>query len=304
MSVEISLVPFRGWPNALRLTNGTVELMVTLDVGPRILSYARAGGTNPFNIYEDQTGGIGEPQWKNRGGHRLWLAPEAPGFSNFPDNSPVAWEKLGESGVRLIPLPEAATGFQKQIDLVLDSAGAKVTVIHRIIRIADAPFRAAPWALSVMAASGFAIIPQPPLGEHPRNLLPNRRLVIWPYTELSDARLRFGRKFITLGQDPAGRPTKIGLPSPIGWAAYALKRTLFIKRFSWLADATYPDDGCNLEVFTNSRMLELESLGPLKQFARGETAELIEHWDLRDNLPNLDANDAESLEAYFQREPI
>ena len=233
MSVVAEVIPFRGWPNALRLANGAVELVATLDVGPRILSYARTGGVNPFNIYEDQAGGTGEPQWRNRGGHRLWLAPEAPEFSYYPDNRPVAWERIGENGVRLTPPPETATGFQKQIDLVMAPDGAKVTVTHRITRTAATPCRAAPWALSVMAAGGCAILPQPPLGEHPRDLLPNRSLVIWPYTDLSDPRYRFGRRFITLRQDPAGRPTKIGLPSAVGWAAYLLGRTAFIKRIPW-----------------------------------------------------------------------
>jgi hypothetical protein len=40
MSIVIEPIAFRGWPNALRLANGMVELIVTLDVGPRILSYA------------------------------------------------------------------------------------------------------------------------------------------------------------------------------------------------------------------------------------------------------------------------
>ena len=303
MSVVIERIAFRGWPNALRLANGTVELIVTLDVGPRILSYTRKGGLNPFNIYEDQAGGVGEPQWRNRGGHRLWLAPEGPDFSYHPDNRPVAWEQIGEIGVRLTPPPEIATGFQKQIDLTLAADGAKVTVIHRIIRIGATPCRAAPWALSVMAPGGLAIMPQPPLGEHPRDLLPNRRLVIWPYTDLSDLRYRFGRRYLTLRQDPAGRPTKIGMPAPTGWAGYLLKRTLFIKRFSWLAGADYPDDGCNLEVFTNARMLELESLGPLQRLEPGDKAELIEGWDLREDLPDLDPREEDALEAYFLLAP-
>ena len=298
MSIAIDRVAFRGWPNALRLANGTVELIATLDVGPRILSYSRKGGANPFNVYEDQAGGTGEPQWKNRGGHRLWLAPEGPAFSYFPDNRPVAWERIGETGARLTP-PTETTGFQKQIDLILAPDGAKVTVIHRIIRTAATSCRAAPWALSVMAQGGFAVLPQPPMGEHPRDLLPNRRLVVWPYTDLSDPRYSFGKRFFTLRQDPAGRPTKIGMPSAAGWAAYVLKGAAFIKRFSLVKDAEYPDDGCNLEVFTNARMLELESLGPVKLLAPGETAVLVEDWDLRECPPNLDPRSEGGLAEYF-----
>ena len=178
MSVVAERIAFRGWPNALRLGNGTVELVATLDVGPRILSYTRAGSVNPLNVYEDQAGGTGEAQWKNRGGHRLWLAPEAPDFSYFPDNHPVEFERLGDNGARLTSRPETGTGFRKQIDILLEPEGSGVTIIHRITRIAAEPRSAAPWALSVMAAGGVAILPQPALGEHPRDLLPNRSLVL------------------------------------------------------------------------------------------------------------------------------
>ena len=132
MSVSIERIPFLGWPNVLRLSNGTVELIATLDVGPRILSYSLAGGINPLAVFEEQAGGTGEAQWRNRGGHRLWLAPESPEFSYFPDNGAVVWERLGESGVRLTPPPEGATGFQKQIDIHLMPNGSRVAVVHRI----------------------------------------------------------------------------------------------------------------------------------------------------------------------------
>jgi hypothetical protein len=303
MSVSIERIPFRGWPNALRLGNGTVEVIATLDVGPRILSYSRAGGVNPFNIYEDQAGKSGEAQWRNRGGHRLWLAPEGPEFSYYPDNAPVAWERIGDTGARLTPTPESTTGFQKQIDIILRPDGAQVKVIHRIIRTGATPCKAAPWALSVMAQGGVAIMPQPPLGEHPRDLLPNRRLVVWPYTDLSDPRFRFRRRFITLRQDPSGTPTKLGMRSEECWAGYLIKGTLFLKQFSWQTGEEYPDDGCNLEVFTNARMLELESLGPLKLLGPGENAELVEDWELLENQPAIDTLDDASLEARFLGKP-
>lgn len=304
MSIKLEQIAFRGWANCLRIANGTVELIATLEVGPRILSYTCKGGINPLKSFAEQMGGKDEPGWMIRGGHRLWLAPEGPEFSYFPDNRPVAWEKLGDNGVRLTPPPETTTGFQKQIDLWLEPAGSGVTVMHRITRVGETPCRVAPWALTVMAAGGVAIIPQPPFGEHPRDLLPNRRLVLWPYTDLTDSRLHFGRGFFTVRQDAAGQPTKLGLPAAAGWAAYWLPQVLFIKRFSLVVGAEYPDDGCNLEVFTNADMLEVESLGPLANLDRGETVELVERWDLRTDLPAIDPNDHAALAAYFAEHPV
>ena len=46
--VTIEKVPYGGWENNLRLTDGKVEVIITLDVGPRILRYAEVGGENVF----------------------------------------------------------------------------------------------------------------------------------------------------------------------------------------------------------------------------------------------------------------
>jgi hypothetical protein len=55
---------------------------------------------------------------------------------------------------------------------------------------------------------------------------------------------------------------------------------LFVKRIEYQEDKTYPDNGCNLEIFAKPDMLDLESLGPLVQLAPGAAIEHGETWDL------------------------
>src|SRR5580658_8493471 len=168
--VGIDIVAFNGWQKNLRLCNGTVELIVTLDVGPRILSYRKCGGFNPLKIFEDQAGTTGEQVWRSRGGHRLWIAPEDKVLTYFPDNAPVKWEKPGELRIKLVSLPETTSGNQKEIEIALAPAGTGVTVTHRVTRIDSTPAYLAPWALTVLTAGGIAVVPQPQLGQHPRDL--------------------------------------------------------------------------------------------------------------------------------------
>src|ERR1035437_651311 len=296
LTAGINIVAFNGWRNNLRLGNGTVELIITLDVGPRILSYKKSGGFNPFKIFEDQSGTVGEPVWRNRGGHRLWIAPEHKAQTYIPDNAPVAWEQLGELQVRLTPLPETSNGFQKQINITLDPMGAGVTIVHRVIQLAAPPAYLAPWALTVMTAGGVAVVPQPEMGQHPRDLLPNRNLVLWPYTDMSDSRWYFGRKYFLLRQDAAGAPTKIGLAHQPGWCGYLVGGVFFLKRYAWNPSAAYPDNGCNFEMFSNGRMLELESLGPLTHLHQNQSVEHVERWKLHDGPGSLDTNAEEQLD--------
>ena len=82
-------VNYRGWPNCYRLSNGILELIITADVGPRIIRFGFVGQDNEFAEFEDMMGQTGGDEWKIYGGHRLWHAPEIPGRTYFPDNTPV-----------------------------------------------------------------------------------------------------------------------------------------------------------------------------------------------------------------------
>src|SRR5258708_3633863 len=63
-------VEYQGWKNNVSLSNSDVELIITLDVGPRVISYQIPGDKNVFKQYADQMGKSGEKDWQIRGGHR------------------------------------------------------------------------------------------------------------------------------------------------------------------------------------------------------------------------------------------
>jgi hypothetical protein len=216
-----------------------------------------------------------------RGGHRFWIAPEDLERTYHRDNYPVEHtQNLATGEVVIESTQEAGGQIQKTLGLTVAPDAPRVTVRHTARNIDSVPLEFSVWALSVMAPGGIEIIPQPPLGEHPRDLLPNRSMTLWPYTDLSDPRWRIGRDFFTLSQRPALPPAKIGLAHRMRWVAYALGHSLFVKTFEYLEGAIYPDGGCNFETFTNSDMLEIESLAPLKTLAPGEEFTHIEHWSL------------------------
>jgi hypothetical protein len=283
----VEKVEYKGWKNNLKLSNGTVELVATLDVGPRIIRYAFGGGDNVLKEYTDQLGKSGETDWQIRGGHRLWHAPEAQPRTYFPDNDPVEWKKLDGGGVRLIAPPETPYGVQKEIDLRLEASGTKVTLVHRIKNIGAWPLELAPWSLTVTPPGGTEIIPLPKKVAHGESLLPNQRLVLWSYTDLKDPRFSFGSRYITVRQGAEGHATKIGLRHAEGWVGYLRSGLLFVKRFDLQPAPHYPDFGCNFETFTNEDMLEIESLGPLTRLEPGSAVEHREVWELHKNVPAI-----------------
>ena len=289
VSASVEKVEYRGWKNNLKLGNADAELVVTLDVGPRVISYRLAGGKNVFKNYDTMMGGAGEPEWKIRGGHRLWTAPEDTTRTYAPDNAPVAHKELGPGEVRVTPPADAAHGVQKEIDLKLEPSGTKVTLRHRITNVGKAPADLAVWSLSVMAPGGIEMITMPPRRPHPGDVknaksaadfAPALTMVTWPFTDFQDPRWRLGAKFITLTQDAGRGATKLGLAHRTGGVGYLNDGTLFVKRFAYLDGKPYPDGGVNFETFTNEDMLEMESLGPLVTLQPGEKAEHVETWEL------------------------
>ncbi|MDO8589617.1 MAG: hypothetical protein Q7T82_21540 [Armatimonadota bacterium] len=289
-------IEYGGWPNCIRLTNGTVELVATTDVGPRIIRYGFVGQDNEFHEAASDMGKIGGDEWRGYGGHRLWHAPEAKPRTYFPDNSPVRFE-MNSDTLRLTQEVEPTTGMQKEIAMTTPGENGHVRVTHKITNTNLWPVEFAPWALTVMHGGGKAIFPQEPYSPHPdipdypgqkidpKYYLPARNLIMWSYTKLSDPRWVYTDKYLLLKQDPkAERPQKIGMSNRQGWAAYARNGHLFVKTSQYQEGAVYPDGGCSFETFTNADMLEVETLGPVVNLAPGAGVTHIEDWYLFDGV--------------------
>lgn len=289
--IDHTIVPYGGWKRCLRISNGLMELVVTLDVGPRIIRCGFKGDRNHFVEYPEQIGRTGDDQYHSYGGHRLWIAPEERPRTYYPDNLPVEWNRDGHT-FHFRPPPEA-TGFQKEVRIRIDAKKPVAHIQHRIINLSPQPQTISAWALSVMAAGGTAIFPHEPFRPHSEQLLPARPLVLWSYTDMSDPRWKWGKALIALAQDVGSdSPQKIGAFNTPGWAAYINAGQLFLKRFHADARQSYPDFGCNCELFTNKKMLELESLSPLKTLSQGESILHEEDWLLKETVTFDDSEDS------------
>ena len=292
-SVKVEKTEYKGWPHCYRVSNGEIELIVTGDVGPRGIRFGFVGGQNLFKEFPDQLGRSGEEKFQLRGGDRVWKAPEDPVATWAPDNVPVAIQVTPTGLVAREPI-EPLTNLQKEIEVNMDPSGTGVTVSHRITNHSLFTLEFAPWALTMMAQGGTAVTGFPPRGRHPINLEATNPLVMWAYTDLSDPRWKFNKKYMMLRQDPKNSEAqKLGLFNPDTWAAYILNNEAFVKRASSDPTKTYPDFGCSFETFTNNDFLEMETLGPLTKVLPGHTVEHVEHWGLYRNVTLNDWTDNE-----------
>src|ERR1039458_6713472 len=130
--VKVEKTEYKGWPNCYRVSNGEIELIVTSDVGPRVIRFGFVGGQNLFKEFPDQLGRSGEEKFQLRGGDRVWKAPEDPVATWAPDNVLVEVRVTPTGLIARAPI-EPLTNLQKEIEISMAPSGTEVTVSNRII---------------------------------------------------------------------------------------------------------------------------------------------------------------------------
>jgi len=262
------------------LENNTLKLLITQSVGPRVLSLKFAGGENLFAELPDFIMDCpGSGIFHAYGGHRLWHAPEESSRTYLPDDSPVEIVSV-KNGYQVTQDVELKTGLQKSIEICLQDDEPKVIITHRLSNLGLWPVTCAPWAITQLKPGGVAILPQ---SKEETGLLPNRSLVLWPYTNPSDPNVNWGKNYILLRAN-MDAPFKVGFPNPRGWLAYWLNGTLFVKRARYEARSAYFDFGSSSECYCNDKFIELETLAPIATINPGTSVTHEETWELYDNI--------------------
>jgi len=267
-----------GGHDCTKVENRAVSLWVTTSVGPRILGLALQGGENLFAELPGVTfpcPGAGE--YTVRGGHRLWYAPEHPPRTYLPDDAPVSVERT-ERGIVVTQPPEAGTAIQKSMAISLPGEDARAVVDHTLSNQGSRPLELAPWAITQLRPGGTAILPQATDPADEYGVLPNRHVVLWPYTAVDSPHVTWGGRYVLVEATMAAGAWKIGFPNPAGWLAYVLGDTLFVKQAAYSPAATYPDRGSSDECYCNHRFLELETLGPMLVLRPGRSVTHRETW--------------------------
>ncbi len=303
--VNVELCEYKNYGKCLKISNDIVKVIVTVDVGPRVINYSFLDGSNimfedidrSFERSGKEFDRFGGGKWYIYGGHRLWTSPEAFPKSYYPDNDPVPYTIL-ENGAVFSPAEQKWNQYQMEIEITLAEDSSDVHLIHRITNRAAWSVTLAPWCLTVLAPGGQEIVPQPTKNT---GLLGNRLLALWPYTKLTDKRVIWGDRYISLAQDSNNSDSfKFGLNSEHGCSLYFLDNNLFIKKFKVIENGIYPDGGMSFETYTNDLFLEMETIGEISEIAPEETVEHEEFWSLY-HCPALTEFDEDKLDELVKK---
>jgi hypothetical protein len=167
--------PYHRW-QAIRLSNGFVELVAVPEIGGRILQL-RLGDQEYFYVNPRYFGRAfraanSHPSagWRNYGGSKVWPAPQ--GWSSdaeWPgppdpvlDGGPYTWDILAGDGSEPVLVmtspPDAYTGLTLSREICLVSGAASVRIRHRMRNSSLRPVRWAIWQVTQQRVSpGFAV---------------------------------------------------------------------------------------------------------------------------------------------------
>ena len=299
---------FENFGRCLWITNGGIEAVVTLDVGPRVIRFGFVGGQNLFVTQPDRGTRWSGPAFDAYygkgsvsyafGGHRIWVTPERAPETYYPDNDPVAWAAEGDR-FRFTPPPQRGNGIQLELSLRMDPEKPVVEVENAVTNVSDGEKEFAVWTVSAMNLGGLAFLPH---ATDKTGYLPNRTLSLWPYTDASDARFFNGRQYLSFRQDPQAKGSfKMGTNNRAGRAAYLLNGEVFGKQTApHDPGRRYPDGGVSFETYLSPCILEMETLGPVETVSPGQRAALTETWSLTRTERRPEPGDEASLDALWQ----
>lgn len=311
MSIEIKETEYENYGKCLRLSNGLIDVVVTIEFGPRIVRFGFINEANILYNDLDRRNFINSESMTERygkdavfyhyGGHRVWLSPEKMPETYYPDNEPVVYGILPE-GVSFTPPRQKHNDVQLSFEVIMSEGTTDIMVVHSAKNCSKEKQTCALWALTMVKGGGVEVIPMSK--DSGNALLPNRMLTLWPYTDIRDSRLSLGNRFITLRQD-GGSPNalKIGVNNTPGWASYTCGDYTLVKRYVHNTQAAYPDYGCSYETYVCGDFVEMESLSPLYVIEPGEGIRHVENLSLlKEPFPArlADEDAIEKFSAHFK----
>ena len=282
--VGIGRTTYGKYGACVEITDGVRSLLVTTDIGPRIIYFGMKGGENI--MFEDKGDDInkggkffddnlpGKGSRTNAGRPRLGTSPE--NMTPYdPHKAPVDGKRTSHGAI-FTAEPEVTTKLQKSVEIEMSDDGV-VTIRHRITNTGTQNSgKIALWALTVMDKGAVGEFK---LSQADTGFLPNRNLVFWQYSDMTDDRFATDGKKVTLTWKDRP-PFKVGALIDDGKITIRTKGVVFTKSFGYEAGADYPDMQCNAELYTNELMFEVESLSPHLTLEPGESAEHVEVWTL------------------------
>lgn len=268
---------YNAWPNSLILYRSDTKVVIVPDIGGRIMEFSLKG-MNPIWQNSQEFGKIYPITnvWHNYGGYKTWNAPQ--GVWGWPPDPFLDFGKANveiiDDGVRVYGAPSLKSGIMFIKEVTIPERG-KVRIVEKMKNISGKEVRWSIWDVTQVSTPCFVVFPMEKNSKFPEGL--------YFFDEQSRKSSQWKIKNGLVIVEYKGETGKIGLDSSSGWMLYLRDKLAYVKRFPTYTGAEYPDEGCTVEIYTNSKelpYLEMEVLSPLINLRPGEEYSTWEEWHL------------------------
>ena len=265
------------------LENEGIEIMVTLDYGPRIVSVHREG--EPNLIYNNST-----PELQRNHGHKMRITLEKSTNPIYCDDLPVRYIPLSD-GVSFVQTLTEPAQLELTMDIVFSTDIGSFMVVHGAMNKSLEDIKLSIYTETPFCNEGFVFIPQSNIHEKEK---PSRVLTLFDNAGWNDKRLFIGNQYVTVNgnvletedngeyqlvdADLYAPRLKIGVNNTAGFCGYLLNGHSLIKRYVHNRNALYPFNSCSAFATANDGYLSIQNTGPFYITGPGESARHIESW--------------------------
>lgn len=286
------------------LENDGIEIMVTLDYGPRIVSVHRAG--EPNLIYNSIIPDIGRSH-----GHKMRITLEKSTNAIYCDDQPVRYMPLSD-GVSFRQTLTSPAQLELTMDIVFSTDIGSFMVVHSAMNKSLEDIKLSIYTETPFCNNGFVFIPQSNIRETDR---PSRVLTMFDNAGWNDKRLFIGNQYVTVNgnyietedagefklvdTEPYAPRLKIGVNNTAGFCGYLCNGHALIKRYVHNRNALYPFNSCSAFATSNDGYLSIQNTGPFYIIGPGEAARHIESWIFAEYPEKVRPRCEEEIDAFI-----
>ena len=291
MSTEIKQINLKNYGKCVLINNGSVKIIVCIDVGPRIIFWGYYNGKNmlyaPYEILEDDknTGQkIPADIFFKHYGHEIMLEYES-GKSAFLSSHATIYSILPE-GV-CFSWANAKLGVNVNLEIIIQNNTNSIMVVHSIENTKPESQNFSICSSTSVSPNGILLAPQNT--KNKRNS-PNRVLSLWKKTNINDPRLYIANEYIRFNnvenyELPA---LKLGINNKNAWVTYSKDEFTFLKHYLHNSNAKYLNFDSSFIIDSKKDCLSLKVLSPVYNVKKNETAKMVEYWSVFPTEINFD----------------
>lgn len=275
MAHIVRTIPYAGWKNCIHITNTVFEAVITADVGPRIVRYAKVGGPNMLWLNEFTAGETEETKtWRAYGGHSFDALVNGEAFLP-PENAPVGYT-LGADKVEFDTVDYG--GLAKKLSVRMCRRGG-LEIKETLMNTGDEPLLVAACGNTLLRSGGKAVAPL-----HKGEM---------PVAGADRPELTRGEELAFLMQDPViGDTFEVAMGLQELWCGYFEQGSLFIMTSPKMENEAY-HAGISLCFGGDRRRMRMTSFSPERLLKPGEELCHTEVWNLFTETP-VPATEAEA----------